>query len=84
MKVVVKILARPDSFTPLSYARQYGIRSSTRQIPRKNLLLRKGKPKEIWGRKATGQASTSIVLLTSRPGCRSDQARPFPSGCLPA
>ncbi len=57
MEVLVKTLVRLDSFTPLSYSRQYGIRRSTSQIPRKNLLLRKGKPKEIWGRKATGQAS---------------------------
>lgn len=44
------------------------------QIPTKYFLLRRGKPKEIWGRKATGQASDSTVLA-SRPGCRSDSAR---------
>lgn len=44
------------------------------QIPKKYSLLRRGKPKEIWGRKATGQASDSTVLA-SRPGCRSDSAR---------
>jgi hypothetical protein len=32
----------------------------------------KGKPKEIWGRKATGQASNSTALA-SRPGYRSDK-----------
>ena len=55
-------IGRPDGQvpTPLWY-------SQTRQAFYRQSLAKTGTPRETWGRKATGQASS---MLASQPGCR--------------